>query len=79
LEHFTAFWSILWPFGIFPRFGILCQEKSGNPACEHHLDAITVPQQVQPAQDSGSAASSSASNESKLPPEVIAKAQKYCK
>jgi Na+/H+-dicarboxylate symporter len=29
---------ILWPFGnvvvswyIFPRFGILCQEKSGNP------------------------------------------------
>jgi hypothetical protein len=30
---------MLWPFGnvvviwyIFPRFGILCQEKSGNPA-----------------------------------------------
>jgi hypothetical protein len=32
-------WYILWPFGnfvaiwyIFPRFGILCQVKSGNPA-----------------------------------------------
>jgi hypothetical protein len=32
-------WYILWPFGnlaaiwyIFPRFGILCQEKSGDPA-----------------------------------------------
>jgi hypothetical protein len=31
-------WYILWPFGnvmvnwyIFPRFGKLCQEKSGNP------------------------------------------------
>jgi hypothetical protein len=38
LEFFTAIWYILWPFGnvvaiwyIFPRFGILCQEKSGNP------------------------------------------------
>jgi hypothetical protein len=35
----TAIWYILWPFGnvvvswyIFPRFGKLCQEKSGNPA-----------------------------------------------
>jgi hypothetical protein len=33
-----AIWYILWPFGnvaviwyIFLRFGILCQEKSGNP------------------------------------------------
>jgi hypothetical protein len=33
-----AIWYNLWPFGnvvaiwyIFPRFGILCQEKSGNP------------------------------------------------
>jgi hypothetical protein len=32
-------WYIEWPFGKFvairyisPRFGILCQEKSGNPA-----------------------------------------------
>jgi hypothetical protein len=32
-----AIWYILWPFGnvvviwyMFPRFGILCQEKSGN-------------------------------------------------
>jgi hypothetical protein len=38
LEYFTVIWYILWPFGnfvvilyIFPRFGILCQEKSGNP------------------------------------------------
>jgi hypothetical protein len=33
------YWYILWSFGnvvviwyIFPRFGKLCQEKSGNPA-----------------------------------------------
>jgi hypothetical protein len=33
-----AIWNILWAFGtfceiwdIFPHFGILCQEKSGNP------------------------------------------------
>jgi hypothetical protein len=27
-----ATWYILWLFGIFfPRFGILSQEKSGNP------------------------------------------------
>jgi hypothetical protein len=38
LESFTVIWYILWLFGnvvviwyIFPRFGILCQEKSGNP------------------------------------------------
>jgi hypothetical protein len=38
LEYFTVIWYILWPFGnvvviwySFPRFGILCQEKSGNP------------------------------------------------
>jgi hypothetical protein len=38
LEYFTVIWHILWPFGnvvviwyIFPRLGILCQEKSGNP------------------------------------------------
>jgi hypothetical protein len=41
LEYFTVMWYILWPFGnvvaiwrIFPRFGKLCQEKSGNPATE---------------------------------------------
>jgi hypothetical protein len=31
---FPAIWSIFRPFGIctyFPRFGILCQEKSGKP------------------------------------------------
>jgi hypothetical protein len=39
LECITAIWSILWPFGnlvalwyIFSRSGILCREKSGNPA-----------------------------------------------
>jgi hypothetical protein len=38
LVHFTVFCCILWIFGIvccnlayFPRFGILYQEKSGNP------------------------------------------------
>jgi hypothetical protein len=38
LEYFTVIWYILWQFGNvveiwnnFPRFGILCQEKSGNP------------------------------------------------
>jgi hypothetical protein len=37
LKYFTVIWYILWPFGnvvviwyIFLRFGILCQEKSGN-------------------------------------------------
>jgi hypothetical protein len=37
--YFTVFCYILWAFGIvrsnfvyFSRFGILCQEKSGNPA-----------------------------------------------
>jgi hypothetical protein len=36
--YFTAIGNILWPFGIFcghlvyfSRFGMLCQEKSGNP------------------------------------------------
>jgi hypothetical protein len=39
LVNFPAIWNMLWPFGIFPqfwyiftRFGMLCQEKSGNPA-----------------------------------------------
>jgi hypothetical protein len=38
LEYFTALWCTLWLFGnvlvilyIIPVFGILCQEKSGNP------------------------------------------------
>jgi hypothetical protein len=38
LEYITAFWYILGSFGnfeviwyIFSRFGILCQEISGNP------------------------------------------------
>jgi hypothetical protein len=42
LEYFTVIWYSLWPFGnvvviwyIFPCFGILCQEKSGNPDTEY--------------------------------------------
>jgi hypothetical protein len=38
LEYSTIIWYILWPIGnvvviwnVFSRFGILCQEKSGNP------------------------------------------------
>jgi hypothetical protein len=35
LVYFVAIWSILWPFygclACFSRFGILYQEKSGNP------------------------------------------------
>jgi hypothetical protein len=32
LVNFAAIWYILWLFGIFfPRFGMLYQEKSGNP------------------------------------------------
>jgi hypothetical protein len=41
LVYFTAILYILWPFGIFYgylvylfRFGMLCQEKSGNPVQE---------------------------------------------
>jgi hypothetical protein len=41
LEYFTVNWYILWPFGnvvviwfIFTRFGILRQEKSGNPGMQ---------------------------------------------
>jgi hypothetical protein len=34
-----AIWNILWSFGnlvaIFNHFGIMCQEKSGNPADDH--------------------------------------------
>jgi hypothetical protein len=44
LEHFTVIWYIWWPFGnivviwfIFPHFGILCEEKSGNPAQQEDL------------------------------------------
>jgi hypothetical protein len=46
LVYFMTIWStiwyILWPFGIFmiflvhcPRFGMLHQEKSGNPAHDY--------------------------------------------
>jgi hypothetical protein len=35
LEYSTAIGYVLWHFGnlvsIFQRFGILCQDKSGNP------------------------------------------------
>jgi hypothetical protein len=38
LKYIMAIWYILWPFDnvvaiwyIFSRFGIFCQEKSGNP------------------------------------------------
>jgi hypothetical protein len=41
LEYFIVIWNILWLFDnvvvnryISPRFGTLCQEKSGNPGWE---------------------------------------------
>jgi hypothetical protein len=45
LEHITAIWYSLWPYGdffgnyiyIFPHFGKLCQEKAGSPGREHVL------------------------------------------
>jgi hypothetical protein len=44
LEYITAIWYILGPFGnfvsilyIFHGFGILCQEKSGNPEVVRYL------------------------------------------
>jgi hypothetical protein len=49
-EYFTVIWYILWPFCnvvviwfIFPRFGILCQEKSGNPGEEGKLKRTQSP------------------------------------
>jgi hypothetical protein len=41
---YSAIWYILWPFGNlvaiwynFPRFGILCHVKSGNPGPNSYL------------------------------------------
>jgi hypothetical protein len=48
LEYFPVIWYILRPFGnvvviwyIFPRFGVLFQEKSGNPGSTTQL--LTLP------------------------------------
>jgi hypothetical protein len=47
--HHLEYFTVIWPFGnvvviwyIFPHFGILCQEKSGNPDAKHSLkkDAV---------------------------------------
>jgi hypothetical protein len=42
LEYFIAIWDILWPFGTkcahlvhFSWFGIMHQEKSGNPVSKY--------------------------------------------
>jgi hypothetical protein len=47
LEYFTAIWYILWQFGIygyhwyiFSSFGVLCQEKSCNPAEDQRYDFV---------------------------------------
>jgi hypothetical protein len=49
LVYFTASGNNLWQFGIFcghlvisPRFGILYQEKSGNPVDEHIRKRICI-------------------------------------
>jgi hypothetical protein len=45
LEYITAIWYILWSFGYFvviwfilPRFGILWDEKSGNPGSGKRIE-----------------------------------------
>jgi hypothetical protein len=45
-NNFTVIWYLLWPFRnvvviwyIFQRFGILREEKSGNPGCHECLQA----------------------------------------
>jgi hypothetical protein len=59
LVNFRAIWSILLPFGIFyshlvhfvvflvyfPRFGMLCQDKSGNPVAgtDAHIGTCDAP------------------------------------
>jgi hypothetical protein len=47
LVHFTVFCYILWTFGIvrgnlviFSRFGILYQEKSGNPGWKMNFSSL---------------------------------------
>jgi hypothetical protein len=47
LEHFMTIWYILWAFGnfivilyIFPRFGKLRQEKSGNPGIYQQRETV---------------------------------------
>jgi hypothetical protein len=39
LVYFVAIWYMLWLFDIFFRFGMLCEEKSGNPA--DHENCLT--------------------------------------
>jgi hypothetical protein len=42
-----SIWYILWSFGIFPRFGMLYQEKSGSPGPQEdvivktHAESLT--------------------------------------
>jgi hypothetical protein len=52
--YFTPIWYILWEFGVFcgnmvhdSRFGMLYQEKSGNPASEEEARAESVGRRAQ--------------------------------
>jgi ABC-type enterochelin transport system permease subunit len=36
IVYFVVIRYILWSFGLFPHFGMLHQEKSGNPAAVRH-------------------------------------------
>jgi uncharacterized SAM-binding protein YcdF (DUF218 family) len=40
--YFVAIWYISWLFGIFSRFGMLYQEKSGNPALHSRWGKLTI-------------------------------------
>jgi hypothetical protein len=52
LEYVIAIWYILWSFGsfvviwlIFTHFGILCQDKSGNP-CKSNVFGVAASSKV---------------------------------
>jgi hypothetical protein len=57
-KYFTVIWYILWRLGnvvviwyICPRIGILCQEKSGNPAYDQSKrEPICVQSKIFPAE-----------------------------
>jgi hypothetical protein len=79
LVYFMAVWYILWPFGIFyghlvyfPHFGLLYQEKSGNPVLIVHqtLETNSRKQPVMPGADVCNLIRDSFFNDSFFPPKA---------